>query len=135
MSTRGNPTPGPTIEVTDHYGVAHVVPGPFSTLTKIKRANADSGRYWFSESTLQFFSSKFSQGLTVHHGRFFISSEQFVGSDGSKGQRLYTVRIAADDGSISDLGDFQQHGSVQSAVLAIKQAVADGFEAASKRAR
>ena len=63
------------------------------TMNEIRKANIDAGHFWFSPDTMGFFRSQVED--TVYQGPggvFFISSEQFVPSDGSVCPRRYTVR-------------------------------------------
>lgn len=69
----------------------------FRSLDEIKRANEDSGFYWFSPDTLRFFRSRISD--TIHpardgSGAFFVSSEQQRLFDGALARRTYSVRFA-----------------------------------------
>jgi hypothetical protein len=73
----------------------------FSTIQEIRDANIKIGNNWFSPDTIRFFKSKIESN--VLHGRYFISSEKAPGCG-----RKFTIRIAADDGSIGTVGEFQQ---------------------------
>ena len=79
--------------------------GPYESIDDIARANARAGRHWFDPGAMDFFSTRIEG--PVHGGRYFVTSEQFVASDGSTHQRRYTVRVAGDDGEVSTVGDFQ----------------------------
>lgn len=65
-------------------------------IDEIKRANASRGHFFFSPDTMRFFRSRILSG--VYGGRYFVTSERFIASDGSRPGRRYTVRVAADDG-------------------------------------
>ena len=86
---------------------------PFYTLKAIKEANAAAGHHFFEPATLRFFRSRVAPG--VIGGRFFVTSEQFVGSDGRRAPRQYTVRIAHDNGSIQTVDKFQAFSSLAKA--------------------
>jgi hypothetical protein len=84
-------------------------------MESVKRANEKLGHYFFSPSTLRFFKSRV--GTRVYYGRYFITSEQFDYNS----PRLYTIRIANDDGSIDTVGEFQQYTTRAAAVRAIEK--------------
>jgi hypothetical protein len=48
-------------------------------------------------------------------GRFFITSEQFEASDGTRAPRMYTVRVANDDGSVDEISKFQAFDNLRAA--------------------
>lgn len=76
--------------------------GGFFTLDMMKRAD-ESGRFhFFSRDAMRFFNSRIAPGIV--HGRVFITSEQFD----RESPRLYTVRAMKDDGSTTELCNFQQ---------------------------
>jgi len=89
----------------------------FHTITSIKLANRARGHHFFDADTMRFFRSRIGQ--TVHGGRYFVTSEQFD----ARSPRLYTIRRAAADGSISDVGGFQGYTSSASAVRAIQKLI------------
>lgn len=63
------------------------------TIEAIKQENRRNGYHWFDTDTMRCFRSRV--GDTVYQGAggiFFVSSEQFVGLDGRKAERMYTVR-------------------------------------------
>lgn len=90
---------------------------PFKTIADVKRRNDSSGKHWFSTSSMRFFRSAVESKLL--HGRYFVSSEQFVDSEGSADPRLYTVRFVDDEASIETIGDFQGHPTLAAALSAI----------------
>ena len=91
----------------------------FSTISDIKRANVAAGHHFFDASSLRFFRSEILP--TVYGGRYFVTSEQFVGSDGSAETRRYTVRSVSEDGTAIDtVGEFQQYATVGQARAAAK---------------
>lgn len=85
----------------------------YENIRQIEYANTSAGQYFFSPSTMRFFRSKVAS-RTVINGRYFITSEQF--DDDSP--RLYTIRRANDDGTISTIGEFQQYETVTAAKAA-----------------
>jgi hypothetical protein len=64
-----------------------------STISKIRAANKKAGHYFFSPETMKFFNSK-AYGIikTTKAGAFFITSEIFEASDGSK-EKTYKIRF------------------------------------------
>jgi hypothetical protein len=91
----------------------------YQTVAQIKQANERAGLYFFEASTMRFFRSKVAS-RSIIGGRYFITSEQFDASS----PRLYTIRIANDDGSIDTVGEFQQYETVEAAKRAAKQLAA-----------
>lgn len=86
---------------THHYvSIAHI-------------ENAHKG-YFFAESSKRFFRSRISQDayLTADKSKgYFVTSEQFVGSQGAA-RRFYTLRVCdMVTGDISTVGEFQAYGS------------------------
>ncbi|MEN6425990.1 MAG: hypothetical protein ABFE13_11540 [Phycisphaerales bacterium] len=79
----------------------------FYSIDDIKSRNRARGHHFFEPGTMRFFRSRVLDG--VEGGRFFITSERFVASDGSSPGRRYTVRycdaIAAEFG-VSDWESF-----------------------------
>lgn len=72
----------------------------------IDEYNPGVGRHWFDASTKRFFRSRLPQsGYRGPGGTFFVSSEQFVGSDHIPARRRYTVRQLK-DGDIKTVGEF-----------------------------
>lgn len=60
----------------------------------IKRLDEETGRFWFSPSTMRFFKSKVGKTAYVRGKKaFFVSSEQFTSPEYTA-PRKYTVRIA-----------------------------------------
>lgn len=109
--------------VTDQYGHEHSVPGPFSTISHIKKSNKDAGNFFFSLDTMYFFDSRIESA--VIGGRLFVTSEQCHHSDGSKEPRLFTIRVAADDGDIETVGKFQEFDDLDDAVAQAHELVED----------
>ena len=62
------------------------------TIEDIKAANAKAGWHYFEPGTMRFFKSRvLSQVFEGKGGIYFVTSEQFVGSEGAKPRR-YTIR-------------------------------------------
>ena len=89
----------------------------FDTIQEIERANENHGHHFFEPSSKRFFRSRI--GETVYGGRYFITSEQFDYTS----PRLYTVRMARDDGSIETIGDFQAFRTASQARAAIRATI------------
>lgn len=79
-------------------------------INDIERINRDHGQHFFDSDTKRFFRSKILP--TAYQGPggiFFVTSEQFVASDGTKAARQYTVRrFDPETGNIRS-GVFQKH--------------------------
>lgn len=93
----------------------------FQTMDDVRAANKAIGNHWFDSATKRFFRSRI--GSTLYGGKYFVSSEQF--DDNSP--RLYTIRIARDNGSISTVGSFQQYASRIDTIRAIENLIARGI--------
>ena len=81
----------------------------FGSIAAIRAANAALGHYFFDADTLRFFGSRISED--VYGGRYFVTSERDRPVSSRfpaawNGERRYTVREAAPDGSISTVGTF-----------------------------
>ena len=77
------------------------------SMDDVKRANARRGHCWFERGTLRFFRSRVGQvAYRGPGGTYFVSSEQFVSSNGWHAPRKYTVRLQQADGSIDTVGEF-----------------------------
>ena len=87
----------------------------YKTIAEIKKANKDAGRCWFSKDTMKFFNSRITS--EVLKGKYFITSERFD----SQSPRLFTVRIANDNGHIDTVSEFQAFKSAQGALGFIKK--------------
>ena len=89
----------------------------YTSIEQVKRANAAKGYHWFDKGTMQSFRSRV--GDTIYGGHYFVSSEQFVGSEYTEA-RKYTVRYACSNGDIETIGEFNSYTSRDSAVRAIQ---------------
>jgi hypothetical protein len=75
----------------------------------VRAANAAAGHYWFERGTMRFFRSRVGRmAYRGPGGVYFVSSEQFVGSDGRAHARKFTVRRQNADGSIDTVGAFNE---------------------------
>lgn len=112
--------------MNDQYGNAIELPGPWHSLREIREANAKLGHHWFDADSRAFFGSA-TPGDKLYAGRLFVSSEQDQpsphGPGAWDGERRYTVRCARDDGSISTVGEFGQHGSLRAALDHVSELV------------
>ena len=90
------------------------------TITEIKQKNAAAGQHFFDPEALRFFRSKvLSQVYEGPGGIFFVTSEQFVGSDGIPAKRAYTVRrFNPADADMTTMGGFNQRTLYQAVRLA-----------------
>ena len=80
--------------------------GPWTSIADIRKANEEAEHHFFDRDTLKFFDSRIER--TIYGGRFFLTSEQFHGTDGYSGSRRWTVRAARDDGNITTMGEFNE---------------------------
>lgn len=65
-------------------------------IATIKRINADKGKFFFSPGAMRFFSSRVAQYAYCPDDMsraYFVTSEQFTGSDRKTQPRRYTVRV------------------------------------------
>ncbi len=81
--------------------------------------------HFFDPAAMRFFASRVAQNayLTADENvAYFITSEQFTGSDGHAQMRRYTVRkINMHTGSIDTVGEFQQYASNTAATREAKR--------------
>ena len=92
----------------------------YQTIEDVKSANRQTGGHWFDRDTMRFFNTKIESGLIG--GKYFITSERY---DEDR-PRKYTVRMAAPDGSVDTIGEFQAHLSKENAREAIRDAMKGG---------
>ena len=85
----------------------------FTTMQALQRANEVAGQHWFSQSAMRFFRTEIeSDIMTMRDGRqFFVTSEQFVGSDGVADERRYSIRWVGADGQVGTFGKFMEYDS------------------------
>ena len=93
--------------------------GYYKSIDEIKRANKEKGHHFFDSDTMRFFRSRI---LSYIEENYFITSEKF--DDGSP--RVYTVRIALEDGTIHSVSEFQQFKTIAQAKAFIKKLVENG---------
>lgn len=99
--------------------------GNFQNVAQIRAANRDAGQFFFEPSSMRFFNSRV-EGRNVYGGRYFITSEQFTGSDGVSAPRRFTLREAFADGSINTVGEFQAYFDRKDAADAARALVRAG---------
>jgi hypothetical protein len=99
------------------------------TIEAIREADSRAGRHFFSPDTMRFFRSRVLP--TVFQGPggvYFITSEQFVGSDGVSKPRKYTVRnFTSDPVDIRTVSDFNQTSKKQAQTIAAVLAAGHGI--------
>jgi len=83
--------------------------GNFSTISQIKRLNESSGRHWFSPSSMRWFNSRVHDN--VYGGCVFVTSEKNDMPYCAPQPRVYTVRVAMDDGSIETYGSMGDYAT------------------------
>ena len=94
-----------------------VPPGPFRTITALRRANKASGHYWFSRDTMEFFASKVYP--TVYGGYWFVSSEKI---DFEDYRRRYHVNRVDEAGRILPRENTIHYSTKTAAIEAAKRA-------------
>lgn len=80
----------------------------------VEQLHESAGGYFFSSGAKRFFRSRIgTDTFTGPGGVYFVTSEQFVGSDGYKAPRRYTVRRfdPAEPSSIGMVGKFQAYAT------------------------
>ncbi len=81
--------------------------------------------HFFDKSACRFFASRLSRDAYLSDDgkqAYFVTSEQFTGSDGHAQPRRYTVRkLNHDTGSIDTVGEFQQYASNNGATREAKR--------------
>jgi hypothetical protein len=87
------------------------------TITDIKGINADHGLHFFERGTMRFFRSKVERGVYQGPGGiYFVTSEQFVGSNGIADRRKYTVRkFKPETGECCTVGAFNECSNLSDA--------------------
>lgn len=84
----------------------------YQTLSDVKRAHRG---HWFDSQAMRFFQTRFPDGETIYGGRFFITSEQFIGANGHKEPRAYSIRSVDEHGAIDTVGAFNSHKTLAAA--------------------
>lgn len=92
---------------------AAVRKNPHSSMASIRAANKAAGGHWFDKGTNRFFGSKVEGG--PYGGHYFVTSEV-----DPNGKKAYSVRFAADDGSVRTIGNFHSYATKADAVSAAK---------------
>ncbi len=103
------------------------------TKDELKDAVAARGNYFFSPSTMRFFSSRVGAIYPYEGGAYFVTSEQFIppGSQfGKRGPRRFTVR-KWNGKTVTTIGAFQAYGSREAANAAAERA-AKGVQTADE---
>ena len=80
-----------------------------TTITELKARNAEAGQHFFDREAMQFFNSKVE--TPIYGGRFFVTSERME----TTYPKRYTVRVALNDGSIEEVGEFQEWLTLEAA--------------------
>ena len=122
------PTPkgvdNPFNSLTGQYTMPTI--GKFHSVSQIKSTNASNGRHFFSRNSMRFFNSRVHD--TLYSGCVFVTSERNNMPYSRPQPRVYTVRIAMEDGAIEtygNLGDYttrsQAHAQAQWLGNALRQ--------------
>jgi hypothetical protein len=78
-------------------------------ITDIKAANKQAGYHFFERSTMRFFDSKVERMVYEGYGGvYFITSEQFHGSNGYSAPRKWTIRKFEANGDINTVKGFNE---------------------------
>ena len=96
----------------------------FNSISQIKRANENAGRYFFSPSTMRMFNCRVHDA--VYGGCVFVTSER---NTHTTNPRAFTIRIAMSDGSINTYGGFGDYSTryeAHSEAKFVGQALLDG---------
>jgi hypothetical protein len=98
------------------------------TISEIRNRNGAAGQHWFEPATLRFFRSKVLSAVYEGPGGiYFVSSEQFVGSDGVAAKRKYTVRrFHPGDATIDTVMPFNELSLYAAQKLARERAAGGG---------
>ena len=99
--------------------------GKFSSISQIKRANENAGRYFFSDDTMRMFKCRVHDA--VYSQCVFVTSEN--PSTTYSNPRAYTVRIAMADGSIEtfgSLGDYATRAQAHALAESVGKALHNG---------
>ncbi len=83
--------------------------GKFNSISQIKRANENAGRYFFSDDTMRMFKCRVHDA--VYSQCVFVTSERNDMSYYAPQPRVYTVRIALADGSIETFGSLGDYAT------------------------
>lgn len=102
------------IEIPTHtLPNGQTIPGPWLTVEEVQHQHRYREVDWFAAN--DFFRTRIESGITA--GRLFVTSEQFVASDGTADPRRFTVRCVSDTGGISTIGPFNRLTRKQADVL------------------
>ena len=91
----------------------------FNSIDQIKSKNQAIGHHWFESGSMRFFNSRIGQ--TVYYGHFFVSSEQFHGSNGVTYPREFSIRYAKSTGEVNTVGEYHGYKTRYQAIAAIKR--------------
>ena len=101
--------------------------GPYENMYELRKKHEDSGGFFFSESTMNFFASEIYRDSAMREvvfwGRYFLTSEQDYGGAWN-GERRWTIRFCKNNGNIETFGLFGQYLSAENAydaVLALQE--------------
>lgn len=97
------------------------------TIAQVKAANKARGHHFFDRDAMRFFDSRIETRGALIGDRFFVTSEQFHGSDGYSAPRMFTVREAMADGSIETVGEIHGHATRAAAETAVTLALAEAL--------
>lgn len=77
------------------------------TITEIKQANRAAGNHYFEPATMRFFDSRVERRVySGNGGVYFVTSEQFHGSQGTAPRRWTVRQFHPETGDIDTCGEF-----------------------------
>ena len=116
--TNTNSSEGDNMNTSEHisiYAPKAEHGGVYLSIAQIRNHNEAIGHHFFSEETMEWFSSKVYDDL--HLGSYFITSEMNTYATNPK--REYTIRHANGTGNIDTVGVFGGYSSLRSARTAL----------------
>lgn len=88
-----------------------------SGLGELKKLSRRHGQHFFDDGAMRFFDSR----VEAVFGMWFVTSEQFHGSDGRSAERLFTVRrMDPMTGKVTSVSGFQGCKTLDEALQALK---------------
>ncbi len=79
-------------------------------IVTIQEIKSHTNGHFFDAGSTRFFNSRYPQtGIRKGDKAYFITSEQFIGSEGHHAPRLYTIRqLDYKTGDVDTVGDFNK---------------------------
>lgn len=121
----GSPTPLPYQPIKQGQNIMRQ--GNFHSISQVKNSNASNGFYFFSKGAMRGFNSRVHD--TLYNGCVFVTSEKNDMPYMPPQPRVYTVRVAMDDGSIEtygSMGDYATRAQAHTAARELAKELAVG---------